>query len=327
MKAAVRDRFGPPTEVVELRELDQPAPAEGEVLVRVHAAALNISDWYGVTGRPLVARPTTGMLRPRSNRLGTDYAGVVEAVGAGVTELRPGDEVFGGKNGAYAEYVVAAVDRSLTPKPANLTFEEAAAVPVAGLTALQALRDKGGLEEGQRVLINGASGGVGTFAVQIAKALGGNVTAVCSALNVEIARSLGADRVVDYSQEDFTRDDARYDLMIDIAGTRSWRECARVLAPDATVVVVGGPRSKRLLGPLGHVVGMRLGSLLGGRTMAFFIAKFNRPDMETLRELLESGRVRSVLDRRFAFADIADALDYQGAGHPRGKVVVDVSSV
>jgi NADPH:quinone reductase-like Zn-dependent oxidoreductase len=326
MKAAVRDRFGPPTEVVELRELDEPSPAEGEVLVRVHAASLNISDWYDVTGRPLVGRPTMGLLKPKSNRLGTDYAGIVEAVGPSVTEFAPGDEVFGGRNGAYAEYVVAAVDRSITPKPANVTFEEAAAVPVAGLTALQALRDKGGVQEGQKVLINGASGGVGTFAVQIAKALGGNVTAVCSAPNVEIVRSLGADRVVDYSQEDFTRHDERYDLMVDVAGTRSWRESARVLAPDATVVVVGGPRSNRVLGPLGHVAGMRLGSLFGGRTMAFFIAKFNRPDMETLRELLESGQVRSVVDRRFAFADVADALDHQGEGHPRGKVVVDVSS-
>jgi NADPH:quinone reductase-like Zn-dependent oxidoreductase len=326
MKAAVRDRFGAPCEVVELRELDAPVPAEGEVLVRVHAASLNIADWYSVVGRPRIARPTTGIFRPRSNRLGTDYAGVVEAVGPGVTTFEPGDEVFGGKDGAYAEYVVAAVDRSITPKPANVTFDEAAAVPVAGLTALQALRDKGGLQEGQKVVINGASGGVGTYAVQIAKALGGNVTAVCKAENVEIARSLGADRVVDYAREDFTRGDDRYDLMIDIAGTRSWRECTRVLAPDATVVVVGGPRANRLLGPLGHVAGMRLGAIRGSRTMAFFIAKFNKPDMETLRELLESGQMRSVVDRRFAFAEIAGALDYQGEGHPRGKVVLDVSS-
>ena len=326
MKAAVRDRFGPPSEVVELRELDEPAPAEGEVLVRVHAASLNVSDWYEVVGRPLVGRPTMGLFKPKSNRLGTDYAGVVEAVGPGVTQFAPGDEVFGGRDGAYAEYLCARVDRSITPKPANVTFEEAAAVPVAGLTALQALRDKGGLQEGQRVVINGASGGVGTYAVQIAKALGGTVTAVCSTPNVEIARSLGADRVVDSSKEDFTRDDERYDLMVDIAGTRSWRECARVLAPDATVVVVGGPRAKRLLGPLGHVVGMRLGSIRGDRTMAFFIAKFNKPDLETLRELLESGRIRSVVDRRFALDRIVEALDYQGAGHPRGKVVIDVSN-
>lgn len=326
MRAAVRERFGPPSKVVDLRELDVPVPAEGEVLVRVRAASLNISDWYSVVGRPRIARPMTGIFKPRSIRLGTDYSGVVEAVGPGVTELSPGDEVFGGKDGAYAEYVVAAVDRSITPKPANVSFEEAAAVPVAGLTALQALRDKGRLQDGQKVVINGASGGVGTYAVQIAKVLGGNVTAVCSAPNVEIARTLGADRVVDYAQEDFTHGDERYDLMIDIAGTRSWRNCIRVLAPDATVVIVGGPRSNRLLGPLAHVAGMRLGSMRGSRTTAFFIAKFNRPDMETLRELVESGKVRSVVDRRFAFAEIANALDYQGEGHPRGKVVLDVSS-
>ena len=325
MKAAVRDRFGPPSEVVKLREVDEPAPAEGEVLVRVHAASLNIADWYEVVGRPLIGRPTMGLLKPKSDRLGTDYAGVVEAVGPGVTQFAPGDEVFGGKDGAYAEYVCARVDRSITPKPPNVTFQEAAAVPVAGLTALQALRDKGQLQAGQNVVINGASGGVGTYAVQVAKALGGTVTAVCSTPNVEIARGLGADRVVDYSREDFTRDEERYDLMIDIAGTRSWRECKRVLAPDATVVVVGGPRSNRLLGPLGHVIGMRLGSIAGGRTMAFFIAKFNRPDMATLRELLESGRLRSVVDRRLALDQIVEALDYQGQGHPRGKVVLDVS--
>ena len=325
MKAAVRDRFGPPSEVVELRELDEPAPAEGEVLVRVRAASLNISDWYEVVGRPWIARPTYGLFKPKSNRIGTDYAGVVESIGPGVTEFSLGDEVFGGKDGAYAEFVVAAVERSITPKPANVTFQEAAAVPVAGLTALQALRDKGRLEPGQRVVINGASGGVGTYAVQIAKALGGDVTAVCSAPNVEIARSLGADRVVDYAKEDFTRGEDRYDLMIDIAGTRSWRECTRVLAPKATVVAVGGSRANRLLGPLGHVAGMRLGSIRGSRTMAFFVAKFNKPDLETLRELLESGQVRSVVDRRFALAEITDALDYQGEGHPRGKVVLDVS--
>jgi NADPH:quinone reductase-like Zn-dependent oxidoreductase len=325
MKAAVRDRFGSPGDVVELREIDKPVPAEGEVLVRVHATSVNIADWYSVVGRPLIARPTMGLFRPRSNRIGTDYAGIVEAVGPGVTQFAPGDEVFGGKDGAYAEYICARVDRSITPKPANITFEEAAAVPVAALTALQAIRDKGGLEDGQKVLVNGASGGVGSYAPQIAKALGGVVTAVCSTQNVETARSLGADRVCDYSLEDFTRSDERYDLMIDIAGTRSWRECVRVLAPKATVVVVGGPKSNRLLGPLGHVGGMRLGSLFGGRKTAFFIAKFNKPDMQTLRELLESGRMRSVIDRRYAFDEIADALAYQGEGHARGKIVVDVA--
>ena len=304
MKAAVRDRFGSPEDVVELREFDTPEPAEGEVLVRVRSASVNISDWYEVVGRPLIGRPTMGLFRPKSNRLGTDYAGVVEALGPGVTELAVGDEVFGGRDGAFAEYICARVDRSITPKPADVTFEEAAAVPVAGLTALQALRDKGQLQPGQHVLIHGASGGVGTYAAQIAKALGGVVTAVCSTRNVEQARSLGADRVVDYVQEDFTRGGERYDLMIDIAGTRSWRGCTRVLASSATVVVVGGPRANRFLGPLGHAVGMKLGSLFGGRKAVFFVARFNRPDMQTLRELLESGKVRPAISDRFPLDDV-----------------------
>jgi NADPH:quinone reductase-like Zn-dependent oxidoreductase len=326
VKAAVRDRFGAPAEVVELRDLEKPAPAAGEVRVRVRAASVNIADWYEVTGRPQIARVKSGLRGPKSNRIGTDYAGVVEALGAGVTEFAVGDEVFGGKNGAFAEFVCARVDRSITPKPANVSFEEAAAVPVAGLTALQALRDHGQLQPGQQVLIHGASGGVGTYAVQIAKVLGGTVTAVCSTRNVEQARSLGADRVVDYAQEDFTRSDARYDLMIDIGGTRSWRECARVLTPKATVVLVGGPRANRFLGPLGHLAGMRLGSLFGGRKTAFFLAKFSKTDMQTLRELLDSGEVRSAVDRRFPLAEIADALTHQGEGHPGGKIVVDVSA-
>ena len=326
MKAALRDRFGAPEDVVELRELDPPVPAEGEVLVSVRSASVNISDWYEVTGRPLVGRPTVGLRTPKSNRIGTDYAGVVEVLGAGVTEFGVGDEVFGGRDGAFAEYVCARVDRAVTPKPANVSFEQAAAVPVAGLTALQALRDKGQLQPGQKVLIHGASGGVGTYAVQVAKALGGVVTAVCNTRSVDQARSLGADRVVDYTKDDFTRSGERYDLMIDIAGTRSWRECTRVLAPNATVVVVGGPRANRFLGPLGHVVGMRLGSLFGGRKTVFFIAKFNKPDMQTLRELVESGQVRSAIDRRFPLAEIAEALTYQFDGHPSGKIVVDVAS-
>ena len=324
MKAAVRDRFGAPSEVVEVRELEKPVPVEGEVLVRVHAASVNISDWYEVVGRPLVGRVRTGLRAPRSNRIGTDYAGVVEALGPGVTELAVGDEVFGGRDGAFAEYVCARVDRSITPKPGNLGFDEAAAAPVAGITALQALTSKGGLQPGQRVVIHGASGGVGTYAVQIAKALGGVVTAVCSTRNVEQASSLGADRVVDYTREDFTRDDERFDLMIDIAGTRSWRECARVLTPNATVVIVGGPRANRLLGPLGHVVGMRLGSLRGGRKTAFFLAQLTKEDMQTLRELLEAGKVQSAISDRFPLDDIVGALQHQGEGHPRGKIVVEV---
>ena len=324
MKAAVRDRFGPPESVVEIRELAKPVPADDEVLVRVRAASINIADWYSVTGRPWIARPTTGLRKPKSNRLGVDFAGTVEAVGKDVTQFRPGDEVFGGRDGALAEYVCVREERAVVPKPDNVTFEQAAAVPVAALTALQGLRDKGQLEPGQRVLINGASGGVGTFAVLVAKALGAHVTGVCSTHNVETARSLGADHVIDYTREDFTRSDEHYDLMLDVAGSRSWSECKRVLHPEATVVLVGGPKSNRLLGPIGHVAAMRLGSVRGSRKVVFFVATFNKPDMQTLRELLASGKMTPAIDRRYALSEIADAFHYLGEGHARGKIVVAV---
>jgi NADPH:quinone reductase-like Zn-dependent oxidoreductase len=323
MKAAVRDRYGSP-DVVEIREIDKPAPTDDEVPVRVHAASLNLADWYEVSGRPYVGRAQMGLRKPKSNRLGVDYAGTVEAVGKNVTEFRPGDEVFGGRNGAYAEYVSARADRGIAPKPANLTFEEAAAVPVAAITALQGLRDKGGLQPGQKVLINGASGGVGTFAVQIAKALGAEVTGACSTRNVELVRSLGADHVVDYTREDFTRSDQRHDLMLDVAGSRSWSECKRVLHPQATVVLVGGPKANRLLGPIGHLVKVRLAALRSSQKIVFFIAKFNKPDMEVLRQLLEAGKVTPVIDRRYELAEISDAFRYMGEGHCRAKVVITV---
>ncbi len=323
MRAAVRDRYGSP-DVVELQEIDKPVPTEDEVLVRVRAASLNIADWYEVTGRPYVGRTQMGLFKPKTNRLGVDYAGTVEAVGENVTEFQPGDEVFGGRNGAYAEYVCARADRAIVPKPSNVTFEEAAAVPVAALTALQGLRDKGQLQPGQKVLINGASGGVGTFAVQIAKALGAEVTAVCSTGNVDLARSLGADHVIDYTREDFTRSDERYDLLLDIAGSRSWSACRRVLDPQATFVIVGGPKTNPLLGPLGHVVKLRLAAVGSGRKIVFFIAKFNKADMLVLRELLESGKMTSVIDRQYELSEIADALRYIGEGHAQGKIVVTV---
>ena len=231
MKAAVHDRYGSPDAVVEIRELDKPEPADDEVLVRVQASSVNIAEWYGVTGRPWIARPTTGLRGPKDIRLGVDYAGIVESVGKDVTDFRAGDEVFGGRSGAWAEYVCVRAERAIVTKPGNVTFEHAGAVGTAAITALQALRDKGGLMPGQKVLINGASGGVGTYAVQIAKALGAEVTAVCSTPNIEIARSLGADVVIDYGVEDVTRRSERYDLVLDIAGTRSFDELRRVLEP------------------------------------------------------------------------------------------------
>ncbi len=323
MRAAVRDRYGPP-DVVEIRELDKPAPADDELLVRVQATSVNPAEWYSVAGRPTLFRAQLGFRKPKSNRLGVDFAGTVEAVGKDVTRFRAGDEVFGGKSGAFAEYVCVREAGAVAPKPANVTFEQAGAVGVAGLTALQGLRDKGQLQSGQRVLINGASGGVGTFAVQIAKALGAEVTGVCSTRNVELARSLGADHVVDYTREDFTRSDRRYDLLFDIAGSRSWSDCKRVLNPKAILVMVGAPKGNPLIGPLSHIVATRLAAVGGGRKVVFFVAKFNQADMEVLRDLLESGKVTPAVDRRYELSQTADALRYLGEGHAQGKIVVTV---
>ena len=290
------------------------------VLVRVRAASINPADWYGLTGRPWVARAELGLRGPKTDRLGVDFAGTVEAVGKDVTQFRPGDEVFGGKSGALAEYIC--VRDAVALKPANVTPEQAAAVPVAAVTALQGLRDKGHLQAGHKALINGASGGVGTFAVQIAKALGAEVTGVCSTRNVDLARSIGADHVVDYTQEDFTQSDARYDVMLDIAGTRSWSECARVLGPQATLVIVGAPKGGRLLGPLSHVAKLRLASSRSSAKAVSFVARLTPADLEVLAEMLTAGTVKPVVDKRYALSEIADAFEYLGEGHARGKVVV-----
>jgi len=320
MRAAVRDHYGSP----EVREVDKPIPADNEVLVRVRAASLNPADWYTMMGRPSLFRMQTGLRSPKSNKLGTDYAGTVEAVGKDVTQFGPGDEVFGGRTGALAEYVSVPEDRAIVTRPTNVTVEEAAAVPIAALTALQGLRDKGQLQPGQRVVINGASGGVGTFAVQIAKGLGAEVTGVCSTRNVELVRSLGADHVVDYTREDFTRSERRFDLMLDVAGSRSWSECKRVLAPHATVVLVGGAKSNRLVGPLGHVAAMTLGALLSRQKAGFFVAKIIRADLTAMRELLETGKVKPVVERTYELGQIVDAFQYLGEGHAQGKIVVTV---
>jgi NADPH:quinone reductase-like Zn-dependent oxidoreductase len=323
VKAWVYERYGPP-DVLELRELDAPVPADDELLVRVQAASVNPVDWHQLTGVPYVLRLQAGLRAPKSGRLGVDFAGTVEAVGRRVTRFLPGAEVFGGANGAFAEYVCLREERAVVQKPANLTFEQAAAVPVAALTALQGLRDKGRIEAGMKVLINGASGGVGTFAVQIAKTFGAEVTGVCSSRNVEAVRSLGADDVVDYTEEDFTRSGQRYDLILDNAGSRSWSECKRVLGDKATLVVIGGPKTNRVVGPLGHLVGMRLASIGGSRRVVPFIARITKDDLLVLRELLEDGKVTPVVDKRYELGDAPEALRYLGAGHARGKVVVAV---
>jgi NADPH:quinone reductase-like Zn-dependent oxidoreductase len=323
MKAIVQDKYGSP-DVLELREIDKPEVGDRDVLVRVHAASVNPADWYSMTGTPYVARTQMGLRKPKGNRLGIDLAGVVVAVGGNVTRFKPGDEVFGGRTGTFAEYVCLPEDQALALKPANLSFEQAAAVPVAALTALQGLRDKGQIQPEQQVLINGASGGVGTFAVQLAKSFGAEVTGVCSTRNVDMVRSLGADQVIDYTQEDFTRSDRRYDLMLDVAGSRSWSGCRRVLSPQATLVLVGAPKGNRLIGPLSHIVEVRLASLRASQNVIFFIAKLSKEDLVVLQELLEAGKVTPVVERSYALSEAADALRYLGEGHAQGKVVITV---
>jgi NADPH:quinone reductase-like Zn-dependent oxidoreductase len=321
MKAIVRDTYGAP-EVLKVGEVEKPELTDDRVLVRVHAASVARGDWYSLTGL-YIGRAEMGLRKPKSRLVGGDFAGTVEAVGRDVTEFQPGDEVFGARSGALAEYACARTS-AIALKPAHVTFEEAAAVPTSAITALQGLRDKGQLQPGQKVLINGASGGVGTFAVQIAKALGAEVTAVCSTRNVDLVRSLGADHVIDYTCEDFTRSAERYDLMFDNAGSRSWSECKRVLAPNARVVLVGGQMGGRVLGPLAHVIKAKLAAMFGSRKAVFFVAKFNSADMQVLRELLETGKVTPVIDRRYPLSEVADAFRYLGEGHAQGKIVITI---
>jgi NADPH:quinone reductase-like Zn-dependent oxidoreductase len=321
VKAITRTRYGRP-DVLRVDEVAAvPEPAPDGVVVRVRAASVNRVDWYDVTGRPWIARPMTGLRGPKSAPVGGDFAGTVEAVGEDVADLEPGGEVFGIAGGSFAEYAV--VKKAAALKPSNVSFDDAAAVPVAGLTALQGLRDHGVLEPGQSVLVNGASGGVGTFAVQIAKALGAEVTAVCSTRNVDQARSLGADHVIDYVSHDFTKGSRRYDLMLDIAGSKSWRQCSRVLTSDGRLVIVGG-EGNPLIGPLGHIAATWLAALLGKRKATFFVANLNRADLEFLGELLDSGQVKPVIEKRYELAEVPEALRYMGEGHARGKLVITV---
>ena len=323
MTAAVRSKYGPP-DVVRLASVAKPAVTADGVLVRVRAASVNRADCYSVMGTPYLGRPQWGLRAPKSALIGIDFAGTVEAVGESVTQFRPGDAVFGGWSGTFAEYVCVPQDRGIAPKPDNLTFEEAAAVPVAATTALQGLRDRGRLQAGQSVLVNGASGAVGVFGVQIVKALGATVTAVCSTPHVDLVRSIGADHVVDYTREDFTRRDDRHDLLLDIAGSRSWSECSRVLAPNGVLVIVGGPSRGKLIGPLRHIAALRLGAVRSGRRVAFFIARLTKPDMLALHDLLESEKVKPVVERTYGLSDIVEALRYVGAGHSNAKTVITI---
>jgi NADPH:quinone reductase-like Zn-dependent oxidoreductase len=319
MKALVRHQYGGPG-VVRVEEVERPALEDDRVLVRVHASSLNKADWHRMRGWPLLLRPITrdGMLRPKSALLGTDFAGVVEAVGKNETDLAPGDEVFGGRNGAFAEYVSAT---NVVRKPPNVTFEEAATMGIAGLTALQAVRDRGEVQPGQRVLVNGASGGVGTLTLQIAKAFGADVTAVCSTRNVEQSRALGADRVLDYTREDFTRERERYDVILDVAGGHSWRAMRGALEPDGRLVMVGAHGSRR---QLGHLAAVWLGSRFSKQTVKFFVTQFNKPDLRTLADMLESGELKPAIDRTYDLGEAQDALRTFGEGHVRGKLVLTI---
>jgi NADPH:quinone reductase-like Zn-dependent oxidoreductase len=324
MKAVIQRCYGSP-EVLRIEEVAKPTPAENEVLVRVRAVSVNPVDWHSLTGTPHVAlRPSGGVGAPNDIRFGTDYAGIVEAVGSNVTTFKQGDEVFGARSGSMAEYVEARVDRAIVLKPENITFEQAAAIPIAAITALQGLRDKGQIRPGQKVLINGASGGVGTFAVQIAKAFGAEVTGVCSTRNVELVRSLGADRVIDYTKENFTERTERYDLILDNVGNHSVLATRRALKPDGKLVLVSGPKSDPWLGPLWRVAELVLMSPFVSNEMIFFVAQLNPADLEVLAELVRDRKVTPVIDRHYSFDEAAAAMAYLGEGHARAKVVVTV---
>jgi NADPH:quinone reductase-like Zn-dependent oxidoreductase len=325
MKAIAQDRYGSP-DALSMGEFAKPVPAGGQVLVRVKAVSLNAYDWHLMRGDPYLARLTFGVRRPRQRIRGRDFAGVVEAVGADVKRLRPGDEVFGEADGAFAEYVCAP-DDVVETKPAGLTFEQAAAVPLAGNTALMGLRDVAPLRPGTRVLVNGASGGVGTFAVQIAKAYGAEVTGVCSARNTDLVRSLGADHVIDYTTVDFTREGQRHDVVLDLVGNRSLTAFRRALTPGGTLVLSGGGVSEggSLFGPMGLVLrGPALSPFVGQRILTL-TAKQCAENLATLRELVESGKVVPVLDRTYAsLSEVPEALRYLEVEHARAKVVVTV---
>ena len=324
MKAITHCEYGGP-DVLKVEEVEKPVPNDNQLLVKVRAAAVNPLD-LTIRGT-LLLRPLSGLRKPKDTRLGVDYAGTVETVGKNVTNFKPGDEVFGGKTGAFAEYICVLADRAVVLKPANMTFEQAASVPVAAITALQGLRDKGKIQAGQKVLINGASGGVGTFAVQIAKSFGTEVTGVCSTRNVDLVRSIGADHVIDYTKEDFTKSDQRYDLIFDLVGNHSFSERRRVLTPNGICVMAGIGGAGWRDGILGRLAGELNGYLRSRFTSQKFIAyiaQFNKADMSILADLMQSGKMTPVIDRTYKFSEVSRALWYLQEGHARGKVVINL---
>jgi len=322
MKAILSCEYG--VENLELRDIEKPIPADDEVLVRVRAASINPVDGHMMRGG-WIGRPFGGMRKPKNTRFGTDFAGVVEGVGKNVTDFKPGDEVFGAKNGALADYICAKANRSVVMKPANITFEQAGAVAVAALTALQGLRDKGRIRAGQKVLINGASGGVGTFAVQIAKAFGAEVTAVCSTRNVDLVKSLGADHVIDYTKEDFTRTDQRYDMLYDLVGNHSFSERRKILTPNGICVLAGIGGAGVHPGTMGRIGRNFWNAFLSNfskQKFVFYIAKVTKDDLNVLREMMESGKVSPAIDRTYKISETQTAVRYLEEGHARGKVVI-----
>jgi NADPH:quinone reductase-like Zn-dependent oxidoreductase len=319
MKAIVYRRYGSP-DVLRLEEVAKPVPKDGDVLVRVHAASVNPLDWHLLRGKPYIVRPTSGWRRPKRNIPGVDVAGVVEAVGRDVTGVKPGDEVFGEKTRACAEYVCGP-EKLFVNKPANMTLEQAAAIPVGAVTALQALREKGNVQAGQKVLINGASGGVGTFAVQLAKHFGADVTGVTGTPNVELVASIGADRVIDYTREDFTRTGDSYDLIIDNAGNRSLMAMRQALTASGTAILVGASKGD-WVGPIARMlVGQQL-SRFGERTFRSMLTDIEREDLLFIKELVEAGKVTPIIDRRYPLSETADAVRYLETMRARGKVVI-----
>ena len=317
MKAFRRVRFGGP-EHLALQDIDIPTPSDDQVLVRVRAASVNAHDWHVARGKPYLARFSEGFIKPKTGEIGVDVAGVVEAVGANVTHLKPGDDAYGSRFGAYAEVVAG---KTMAPKPAGLTFEQAAAIPTAGFTALQGLRDKGELQAGQRVAINGAGGGVGTFAVQIAKALGAEVTAVTGPRSRETVSTLGADRVVDYSRDDFTTGRGQYDLILDIGGNRRLSHLRRALKPTGRIVMVA-PQPGQWIGPIARIAGAVVTTRLGRQPAIPYLAVPSRDDLGVLSHMVEAGQIRPVIDRSFRFEQIPDAIRYLESGGATGKVVI-----
>ena len=324
MKGITRRCYGPPDGVLKYEDVAKPTPADDEVLVKVRAASVNPLDWHYVEGTPYLVRIDGGFGKPENPRLGVDFAGTVEAVGKSVRRLKPGDEVFGGRFGAFAQYVTVREERAVALKPAGVTFEQAAAVPIAALTALQALRDKGHVKAGQKVLINGASGGVGTFAVQIAKSYGAEVTGVCSTKNVELVRSLGADHVIDYTREDFTSSAERYDLIIDTVSTHSMLDYRRVLTPAGNYVMIGSASTGHWFGWLEVPIEAWMLSPFMSQKFGMMLTDLNKDDLAVLADLMQSGKVTPVIDRTYKVSEAAEALRYLEKGHARGKVVLTV---